>query len=235
MEEAATQQAWLLVNPFFLQVEFLEEAHAGVSGGHLERRKTLRRLCWVGMRHEVEWCKLYHVYVAEKESERRTRAPLRWYQFGAPWEGMAVDVAGARPSMPQGNRRYLPEATGRPPGEELPQTSPEVVAALQQRWYQPRAGDVQMRWATASALYNPPERRGLAPRLQSNWESPERLSDIICKLGDGTRKRQSIVHVDRMWTVCGGMLQMPLFPGRARMALSKLLPHLGVRTVTTLL
>ena len=129
---------------------------------------------------------------------------------GAPWEGMAVDVAGARPSMPQVNRRYLPEATGRPPGEELPQMSPEVVAASQQRWYQPRAGDVQMRWATASALYNPRERQGLAPRLQSNWESPctalERLSDIICKLGDGTRKRPSIVHVDRMWTVCGGML-----------------------------
>ena len=81
--------------------------------------------------HEVEWCKLYHVYVAEKESERRTRAALRWYQFGAPWEGMVVDVAGARPCMPQGNRRYLPEATGRPPGEELPQTSPEAVAA---RW-----------------------------------------------------------------------------------------------------
>ena len=243
VEEAATQQAWLLVNPFFLQVELLEEAHAGVSGGQLGRRKTLRslcrRLCWVGMRYEVEWCKLYHVYVAEKESERRTRAALRWYQFGAPWEGMAVDVAGARPSMPQGNRRYLPEATGRPPGEEVPQTSPEVVAASQQRWYQPRAGDVQMRWATASALYNPRERRGLAPRLQSNWESPctalERLSHIICKLDDGTRKRPRIVHVDRMWTVCGGMLEMPLFPGRARMALSKLLPHLGVRTVTTLL
>ena len=49
VEEAATQQTWLLVNPFSLQVEFLEEAHAGVSGGHLERKKTLRRLCWVGM------------------------------------------------------------------------------------------------------------------------------------------------------------------------------------------
>ena len=133
VEDAATQQTWLLVNPFSLQVELLEEAHAGVSGGHQGRRKTLLCLSWVGMRHEVEWCELYHVYVAEKESERRTRAALRWYQFGAPWEGMAVDVAGARPSMPQGNRRYLPEATGRPPGEELPQTSPEVVAAAAPR------------------------------------------------------------------------------------------------------
>ena len=45
VEDAAPEHTWLLVNPFSLQVEFLEEAHAGVSGGHLERRKTLCRLC----------------------------------------------------------------------------------------------------------------------------------------------------------------------------------------------
>ena len=60
VEDAATQQTGLLVNPLSLQVELLEEAHAGVSDGQLGRRKTLRslcrRLCWVGMRHEVEWC-----------------------------------------------------------------------------------------------------------------------------------------------------------------------------------
>ena len=97
VEDAATQQTWLLVNTFSLQVELLEEAHAGVSGGHQGRRKALcrlcRRLCWIGMRHEVEWSELYHVNVAEKESERRTRAALRWYQFGAPWEG---DGGGCR-------------------------------------------------------------------------------------------------------------------------------------------
>ena len=115
VEDAATQQTWLLVNPFSLQVEFLEEAHAGVSGGHLERKKTLRRLCWVGMgQRVVEWCKLYHVYVAEKESERRTRAALRWYQFGAPWVRMAVDIVGPLPCKPRGCR-CLPAATGRPP------------------------------------------------------------------------------------------------------------------------
>ena len=54
---------------------------------------------------------------------------------------------------------------------ELPHTLPEVVAALQERWYQPRAGDVQMRWGTTSALYNPRKKRGLALRPLSNWES----------------------------------------------------------------
>ena len=77
---------------------------------------------------------------------------------------------------------------------------------------------------TRQPLYNPREKRGLAPRLQSNWESLctvlERFSDIICKLGDGTCKWLRIVHVDRMLTVCGGMQEMPPFPGRARMALS---------------
>ena len=35
VKDAATQQTWLLVNPFSLQVEFLGEARAGVSSGHL--------------------------------------------------------------------------------------------------------------------------------------------------------------------------------------------------------
>ena len=106
-------------------------------------------------------------------------------------------------------------------------------------WYQPCAGYVKNAVRDRICLHNPREKRGLVLRLQSNWESPctvlERLSAIICKLGDGTRKRPRIVHVGRMWTACGGMLEKPLFPGRARMALSKLRPHLGVRVVTTLL
>ena len=221
VEDAATQQTWLLVNPFSLQVELLEEAHAGVSGGHQGRRKTLlcRHLCWVGIGHEMEWCELYHVYVAEKESERRTRAALRWYQFGTPWERMAVDVAGARPCMLRGNRRYLPAATGRPPGEELPQTSPEVVEALQQRLYQPRAGDVQMRWATASALYNPRERQGLAPRRATGRARVLPLSGSHTSSASWTMAHVSGRALSTL-TVCGGMQEMPPFPGRARIALS---------------
>ena len=40
VEDAAREHTWLLVNPFSLQVELLEEAHAGVSGGRQGRRKT---------------------------------------------------------------------------------------------------------------------------------------------------------------------------------------------------
>ena len=57
-EDAATQERmWLLVVPLSLRAELLEEAHAGASGGHLGRKKTLcrlrQRLYWVGMRRDV--------------------------------------------------------------------------------------------------------------------------------------------------------------------------------------
>ena len=123
VEDAVTQHTWLLVNPFSLQVELMEEVHAGVSGGHLGRRKTLcrlcRRLCWIGTGQGVEWCcKLYHVGVVEKESERGTTAAVRWYQFGAPWEKIVVDIAVPLPCKPLG-WHCLSAATGRPPVGDL--------------------------------------------------------------------------------------------------------------------
>ena len=45
VEDAATQHTCLLVNPFSLQAERLEKVHVDVSDGHLERRKTLYRIC----------------------------------------------------------------------------------------------------------------------------------------------------------------------------------------------
>ena len=106
---ATHERLWLQLS---LQGELLEEAHGGVFGGHLGRRKTLcrqcRRLCWIGKGQEVEWCcKLYHIGVAEKKSGRHTRAALRWYQFGAPWQRMAVDIAGPLSCTPRDNRYIL--------------------------------------------------------------------------------------------------------------------------------
>ena len=42
---AMHERLWLLVNSFSLQAELLEETYAGVSGGHLRRRKALCCLC----------------------------------------------------------------------------------------------------------------------------------------------------------------------------------------------
>ena len=137
------------------------------------------------------------------------------------WRFVGEDIAGPLPCMPRGCL-YLLATTGRPSGEELPQTSPEVVAALQQQMeatrqvssnlrlagqamthlYQPHGRNVKNAVKDRVCLYNLREERGLAPMLQSKWESPctvlERHSSIICKLGNGTRKRPRIVHVDCM-------------------------------------
>ena len=104
-------------------------------------------------------------------------------------------------------------ATGRPPREELPRTAPEFVVVLQQRmeatrrqvssnlrlagqamtrWYQSLVKDTQYAVGARVWLYNPRKKRGLTPKLQSNWEGPytilQRLSPITYKLGDGTRR-----------------------------------------------
>ena len=106
----------------------MEEAHAGVSGGHQGCKKTLcrlrQRLYWVGMRRDVEeWCKLCHVCAAKKGLAWRIRAPLQLYQSGAPMERVAVDIAGPLPCTPRGTRYILvamdyfskwPEAYGIP-------------------------------------------------------------------------------------------------------------------------
>ncbi|XP_045137379.1 uncharacterized protein LOC123519856 [Portunus trituberculatus] len=126
-----------------------------------------------------------------------------------------------------GREMWLPLdlATGRPPGEELPQTAPEFVAALQQRmeatwrqvssnlrhkgqamtrWYQMRARDAQYGVGDRVWLYNLRKKRGLAPKLQSYWEGPytilQRLTTVTYKLGDVTSRPPRIVHVAPLWT-----------------------------------
>ena len=45
MLQQGWEHSWLLVNPLSLRAKLLKEAHAGVSSGHLGRRKTLYHLC----------------------------------------------------------------------------------------------------------------------------------------------------------------------------------------------
>ena len=95
-----------------------------------------------------EWCcKLYHVGVVEKESERRTRAALRWYQFGAPWERMAVDIAGPLPCKPADVAPYRQLVD-----DHLGESCHRRRLRLWRRCSS--AGNVQMWWATTSTLYN---------------------------------------------------------------------------------
>ena len=70
-------------------------------------------------------------------------------------------------------------------------------------WHQSLVKDTQYAVGDRVWLFNPRKKRGLTPKLQSNWEGPytilQRLSAVTFKLGDGTPKRPRIVHVDRLW------------------------------------
>ena len=100
-EDLATRgSVWLLVVPRTRHTELLEEAHAGIAGGHLGRKKTLCRLCqrvyWIGLRgHVDEWCKFCRECAARKGPVRCTRAILQLFQVGSPMERVAVDIAGS--------------------------------------------------------------------------------------------------------------------------------------------
>ena len=71
MLQQGWEHSWLLVNPLSLRAKLLKEAHAGVSSGHLGRRKTLyhlyRHLCWISMRQDMEWCKLCHICTPRRD------------------------------------------------------------------------------------------------------------------------------------------------------------------------
>ena len=56
-------------------------------------------------------------------------------------------------------------------------------------------------------LYNPRRKKGLSPKLQSPWEGPydvsEVLSDVTYRIRRGSRSRPRVVHVDRLWAYHG--------------------------------
>lgn len=360
------ENLWLLLVPLALRAELLGEAHAGVTSGHLGRKKTLcrlrQRVYWVGMRHDVEeWCRVCRTCAARKGPARRTRAPLQLYQAGSPMERVAVDIVGPLRRTSRGNRficvamdyfskwpeayalpdheaetvaavlvdefftrfgvpgelhsdqgrefesrvfrrccellgvqktrttplhpqsdgmverfnrtlagelakycredqedwdLWLPFAlmayrsavqeatdftparlmlgrelrlpldlvTGRPPGEELPASEPEYVAAVQQRMevtrqratgnlrmagetmargYLRRARDAKYSAGDRVWLHNPRRKRGLSPKLQSSWEGPytveQPLSDVTYRIKGGPKGRRLVVHVNRLW------------------------------------
>ncbi|MPC52585.1 hypothetical protein E2C01_046456 [Portunus trituberculatus] len=136
------------------------------------------------------------------------------------------DAGYASAQMMFGREMQLPLdlVTERQHREELPQTAPEFVVALQQRmettrrqvsnnlrlagqamtgWYQMCARDVQCAVGDRVWLYNPRKKRGLAQKMQSYWEGPytilQRLSAVTYKLGNGTSRQPHILHVDRLW------------------------------------
>jgi len=56
-------------------------------------------------------------------------------------------------------------------------------------------------------LHNPLRKRGLSPKLQSPWEGPyeilQVMSDVTYKIRRGPQKRSRVVHADRLWRYYG--------------------------------
>lgn len=92
--------------------EVLKEIHDGMSGCHFGIRKTLEKLrerfYWVGYTDDVtEWCRKCPECNASKGPITRCRGAMKQYNVGAPFERIALDVAGPFPRTKKGNRLIL--------------------------------------------------------------------------------------------------------------------------------
>lgn len=92
--------------------EVLQEIHNNRSGSHLGVNKTLDkirlRFYWVNCRKDVEdWCRKCEVCAASKGPQTRTRGRMQQYNVGAPFERIAMDIAGPFPPTKGGNRYIL--------------------------------------------------------------------------------------------------------------------------------
>ncbi|CAD7002082.1 unnamed protein product [Ceratitis capitata] len=92
--------------------DVLKEFHNGLSGGHLGITKTLekikQRFYWVGCRQSVaEWIANCTEFIAAKGPKSRSHGQMKQYTTGAPFERVAMDVAGPFPMSKQGNKYVL--------------------------------------------------------------------------------------------------------------------------------
>ncbi|KAK3882386.1 hypothetical protein Pcinc_003791 [Petrolisthes cinctipes] len=128
-----------------------------------------------------------------------------------------------------GRELHLPVdlATGRPPDEELPTVTTGYATALQERLdkagrqvrsnlqlagqamrqrYSQRVREARYAVGDRVWLNNPRRKRGLSPKLQSPWEGPyhvqEVMSDVTYRIWRG-QNRSRVVHVDRLWRYFG--------------------------------
>ena len=90
----------------------LQEVHNGVSGGHFGVNKTLNkvreRFYWISSRQDVEaWCRKCKACAATKGPPTRSRGQLKQYNVGAPFERIAIDIAGPFPVTKDGNKYIL--------------------------------------------------------------------------------------------------------------------------------
>jgi hypothetical protein len=77
----------------------LTKLHDGPSGGHLGIDKTLnkvrQRIYWLQARADIEkWCRQFDTCAASRGARTRNRGQMHQYNVGAPFERIAIYVAG---------------------------------------------------------------------------------------------------------------------------------------------
>jgi hypothetical protein len=92
--------------------DMVTELHGGPSGGHLGVSKTLnkfrQRFCWLQVRADIEkWCQQCDTCAASWGPWTRNQGQMHQYNVGAPFERLAIDVAGPFPRSDQGNWYFL--------------------------------------------------------------------------------------------------------------------------------
>jgi len=102
----------LLVIPKCRVNEVLTEFHNGASGGHLGINKTFdkirTRFYWIGCRQSIsDWVQSCQVCMQAKGPNRKSRGRMMLYNSGAPFERIAMDIAGPFPVSSSGNRYVL--------------------------------------------------------------------------------------------------------------------------------
>jgi hypothetical protein len=92
--------------------DVLIELHDGPSGGHLVVNKILNKVWhifyWLQATTDVEkCCKQCNTRAASRGPRTRNRGQMHQYNVGAPFQRIAIDIAGPFPRSDQGNRYLL--------------------------------------------------------------------------------------------------------------------------------
>ena len=92
--------------------EVLRECHEAPTVGHFGVRRTLaivrQRFFWLDHRVDVEdCCRRCYACTAKKGPKEKGRGPFKIYNFGSPFERVALDIVGPLPKSSNGNKYAL--------------------------------------------------------------------------------------------------------------------------------
>jgi len=92
--------------------EVLTELHGGASRGHLGANKIMdkvrQRYYWLRSRDDVgRWCRQCDACAASQCPRTKSRGFMHQYKVRAPFQRIAVDIAGPFPESDRGNRYLL--------------------------------------------------------------------------------------------------------------------------------